>query len=123
MMLEVHSTGRLSLAGAFTKRSEQPETQNASSSAANRMRLFEQVASDSANRRLGAAQHHRGVRLDVEDLLAACCERRRPHAEIDAAAQPLDGRDVAVAIEIAQVARHLALARELHRAQATQAED
>jgi len=47
----------------------------------------------------------------------------REIAEIDAAAQPLDGRDSPVAIEIAQIRGHFALGRELHRAHAAEQEE
>src|SRR6266571_5528832 len=60
--LDVQSTaadcGR-SEGGPRTKMNEQPETARASSNAANFMRLFHQVARDSANRRLRTAHDDR----------------------------------------------------------------
>src|SRR5260370_31049607 len=82
--------------------------------------LLEQVAGDAALRWVGAADHQRGTRLDRVDVLAARHQRRGPHAKIDSAAQPLDGRDRPVAVEIAQRRRHVSLGGKLYGAHSTQ---
>jgi hypothetical protein len=46
-----------------------------------------------------------------------------PEPEIEAAAQPLDVRDLAVAIEVAHRLRHLALPRKLQSAQPREEEE
>jgi hypothetical protein len=59
--------------------------------------------------------------LGVDDLRAPVAAQ--PQAEVEAAPQPLDERDLAVAIEVPQRRRHLAFPRELDRPQRGEEEE
>src|SRR3954463_362373 len=72
--------------------------------------------------RLGVAVHdEHPPALDVDDVRASVGASAQP--EIEAAPEPLHERDVSVAVEIAERARHLAVPGKLHRAHAGEEEE
>ena len=66
--------------------------------------------------RLRLAAHHQNLMTPgVDDLRTPVAAQPQP--EVEAAAQPFDERDLAVAVQVPQRRRHLAVPRELDRAQ------
>ena len=59
--------------------------------------------------------------LGVDDLRAPVAAQPQP--EVEAASQPFDERDLAVAVQVPQRRRHLAFPRELDRAERGEEEE